>query len=90
MYIRNSQTTVWALLTVVTVVSWLIARNGGHAHVVNATVTAVVILIAAFKTHLVIWRFMEVRHAPRWLKVTTGSWLVVLFTLLLTFYFVAL
>jgi len=89
-YIRNPLTIVWAVLTAVTVVSWLTARDAGSAHVVNATVTVVVLLIAAVKSQLVIWHFMEVRHAPRWLKLTTGSWVIVLFALLLGFYFVAL
>lgn len=86
-YIRNPLTIVWALLTLVTVVSWLTARDGGAAHVVNPTVTVVVLLIAAVKTQLVIWHFMEVRRAPVWLRVTTTIWLVVLFAALLGFYF---
>jgi cytochrome c oxidase subunit 4 len=89
-YIRNRLTIVWAVLTLVTVASWLTARDGGAAHVVNATVTVVALLIAAAKTQLVSWHFMEVRHAPRWLKLVTGSWLVGLFALLLGFYFAAL
>ena len=89
-YIRNPLTVVWAVLTVVTVVSWLTARDGGAAHVVNATVTVVVLLIAAVKSQLVIWHFMEVRNAPRWVKVTTACWVVGLFALLLGFYFAAL
>ena len=87
--IRSRLTVVWALLTLITVVSWLTARDGGAAHLVNATVTVVVLLIAAVKTYLVIWHFMEVRHSPSWLRATTMSWLVVLFVLLLGTYFVA-
>lgn len=86
-YIRNPLTIVWALLTTVTVVSWLTARDGGSAHVINVTVTLVVLLIAAVKTQLVIWHFMEVRHAPTWLKATTGGWLIGLLAALLSFYF---
>ncbi len=88
-YIRSPLTIVWAVLTLVTLVSWLTARDGGAAHVLNPSVTVVGLLIAAVKTQLVIWHFMEVRHAPRWLKVTTTGWLVGLFALLLGFYFVA-
>lgn len=88
-YLRSPLTLVWAVLTVVTIASWLTARDGGAAHVVNTTVTVVVLLIAAVKTQLVIWHFMEVRHAPIWLRVTTMSWLVVLFALLLGVYFAA-
>lgn len=89
-YLRTRLTLVWALLTAVTVVSWLTARDGGAAHVLNVTVTVVVLLIAAAKTQLVIWHFMEVRHSPTWLKATTTAWLVGLFALLLGMYFLDL
>jgi cytochrome c oxidase subunit IV len=81
---------VWAVLVGVTLVSWLTARDGGAAHVVNATVTVVVLAIAAVKTQLVISYFMEVRSAPRWLRVRMSSWLVALFALLMGCYFVTL
>lgn len=89
-YLRSPLTLVWALLTTITVVSWLTARDGGSAHLVNVTVTVVVLAIAAVKAQLVIWHFMEVRRAPTWLRATTIGWLVVLFALLLGFYFLAL
>lgn len=87
-YIRNPLTMAWALLTAVTIVSWLTARDTGAAHVVNATVTVVVLLIAAVKSQLVIWYFMEVRHAPLWLKAATAAWVLALFGALLGLYFV--
>lgn len=74
---------------VITAASWLTARDGGSQHIVNPVVTVVVLVIAAVKAHLVIWHFMEVRHAPRWLKASTGSWTFALFALLLGLYFVA-
>ena len=70
-------------------VSWLTARDGGAAHHLNVTVTVVVLVIAALKTQLVIWHFMEVRRAPVWLKATTTGWLVGVLGLLLGFYFVS-
>lgn len=88
-YRRNPLIFVWALLTVVTIASWQTARDGGEVHL-NATVTVVVLSIAALKTQLVIWHFMEVRHAPTWLKVTMNGWLLALFGLLFGFYFAAL
>ena len=83
---RNRLTIVWALLTSVTLVSWLMARDGGAAHQLNPTVTVVVLVIAAVKAQLVISYFMEVRGAPRWLQATTSAWVLVLFALLLGFY----
>jgi hypothetical protein len=88
--IRNPLTIVWALLTTVTIVSSLIALDGGAAHRINTTVTTVVLLIAALKAFLVIWHFMEVRRAPVWLKATTSGWVLALFALLLGFYFASL
>ena len=85
--IRNPLTIVWALLTTVTIVSSLIALDGGASHQINTTVTTVVLLIAAIKAFLVIWHFMEVRRAPVWLKLTTSGWVLALFVLLLAFYF---
>ncbi|AKK27829.1 cytochrome C oxidase subunit IV family protein [Mycobacterium sp. EPa45] len=85
--IRNPLTFVWALLTAVTVVSWLVSRDGGAAHQLNSTVTTVVLLIAAVKAQLVIWHFMEVRRAPAWLKAITSGWVVVVFAAMLGVYF---
>jgi Prokaryotic Cytochrome C oxidase subunit IV len=88
--IRSPLTIVWALLTTVTIASSLIAVGRGASHQINTTVTIVVLLIAAFKAHMVIWHFMEVRHAPGWLKATTSGWVLGLFALLLGLYFAAL
>ncbi len=88
--IRNPLTIVWALLTTVTIASWLIVLDGGASHQINTTVTTAVLLIAAVKAHLVIRYFMEVRRAPVWLKATTSGWVIVLFALLLGFYFAGL
>jgi Prokaryotic Cytochrome C oxidase subunit IV len=88
--IRNPLTIVWALLTTVTIVSSLVALDGGASHQINPAVTTVVLLIAAVKAFLVIWHFMEVRRAPVWLKLTTSGWVLALFALLLGFYFASL
>ena len=89
-YIRSPLVIVWSLLAVVTVTSWLTARDGGSSHQVNAAVTVVVLLIAALKTQLVIWHFMEVRNSPGWLRATMHLWLGALFALLLGVYFSSL
>ena len=85
-YVRCRSTIVWAVLVVITAASWLTARGGGSEHVVNPVLTVVVLAIAAVKAHLVIWHFMEVRSAPRWLQACTGTWTVAIFALLLGFY----
>ncbi|WP_306372228.1 cytochrome C oxidase subunit IV family protein [Mycolicibacterium cosmeticum] len=88
-YLRNPLTTVWAVLTAVTLASWLTARDGGAAHRLNAPITVIVLTMAMVKAFLVIWHFMEVRHAPTWLRATMVGWLVGLFASLLGVYFAA-
>lgn len=72
-------TYVWAALSVVTIVTWLLAHTaadpGGTA---AAVVTIAVLGIAFTKAHLIIWYFMDVRSAPRWLRYFAGVWVVVL------------
>ena len=89
-YIRNPLTLVWAFVTSITVVSWLISRDGGASHQLSEAVTVGVLMIAAVKTQLVISYFMEVRSAPVWLKLTTSGWLIAVFALLLCVYFASL
>jgi caa(3)-type oxidase subunit IV len=87
-YVRNPLTITWVLLTAVTLVSWLAARDTGSAHVLNVGVTVVVLAIAAVKSQLVIWYFMEVRHAPNWLRVVVTGWVLTLFAALLGIYLI--
>ena len=85
-YLRNPLTVVWAFLTAITVASWGISQYVGIEHQISAVATSGVLLIAAVKVHFVMRYFMEIRHAPTWLKRTTGCWLILLLTLLLGFY----
>jgi caa(3)-type oxidase subunit IV len=81
-YLRNPLTLVWAFLTAITLASWWISQGAGVGTQINPAVTFSVLLIAVVKVHLVMRYFMEVRHAPTWLKRTTSGWLIVLFLLL--------
>ncbi|WP_372748513.1 cytochrome C oxidase subunit IV family protein [Litorivivens sp.] len=81
-YLKNPLTTVWAILSLITVAAWLIGRNVGTDLQPSHAVTLSVLLIAAAKAQLVIMYFMEVRSAPRWLKRVAYGWVLVLFPLL--------
>jgi hypothetical protein len=83
---RNPLVAVWALLTVSTVLSWALSRDGGVTPQADIAVTVGVLLIAAAKSQLVIHYFMEVRHAPAWLRHVMNGWLALLFTLLFAIY----
>jgi len=73
-YLRNPLVLVWAFLALVTVASWWLGRDHGVAYRLDAVVTLGILSMAALKVHLVMAHFMEVRHAPVWLKRTAYGW----------------
>lgn len=81
---------VWAALVAVTIASWWLGRSTDAPFHVDQMITVGVLLVAAVKVRLVIHYFMEVRHAPRWLKWTCDGWLAVLFLALFGFYWAAI
>jgi len=85
---RNSLVYVWFFLTAITVVSWWISHSSGTTFHIDQAITMSVLLIAAIKSHFVIRHFMEVRHAPVWLKRTTEIWLAFLFSVLTVTYLI--
>jgi hypothetical protein len=86
---RSGRTTtyVWLILSAITVISWWLApgHSGGHT-VSSVPVTVAVVLFGFIKGRMIIQYFMEVRTAPRWLKVATDTWLVVLWAAILAIY----
>ena len=86
---RSARTTtyVWLILSAITVISWWLApgHSGGHT-VASVPITVAVVLLGFVKGRMIIRYFMEVRTAPRWLKITTDAWLVALFAAILGIY----
>jgi hypothetical protein len=82
-------TIVWIVLCSITVGTWWLSP--GHsavAAVASTYVTAAVIALGFIKGRLIIRYFMEVRTAPRWLRLATDGWLLVLWTAVLGIYLV--
>jgi len=79
----QSNTAIWALLALATVVSWFM---GGDA---TLNIPAVMLLIAFFKTRLVIIHFMEVKHAPLALRLAGEAWGIICCTALIVLYSMA-
>lgn len=80
-------TYAWLVLTAITIVSWWLApgHSGGVA-VPNVAITVAVVVLGFIKGRLIIRYFMEVRAAPRWLKLATDAWLAVLGVSILAVY----
>ena len=51
-----------------------------------ATITVLAVLLGFIKCRMIIRAFMEVRHAPSWLRHGTDGWLVVLWVSVLAIY----
>ena len=83
-YFRSTLTGVWALLSLMTIASWWTGtRSDGEAYTL---ITASVLLLALIKSRLVMRYFMEVRFAPRWLRLICDVWLIVVFGMVFGLY----
>ncbi|ANI38030.1 prokaryotic cytochrome C oxidase subunit IV family protein [Mycolicibacterium vaccae 95051] len=82
-------TWTWAVLTAITVGSWWLApaHFTGTVHASTA-ITALVLVLTLVKVRLILWNFMEVRTAPRWLKASADVWLGALFVSVFAIYLV--
>jgi heme/copper-type cytochrome/quinol oxidase subunit 4 len=81
---RSALTSVWALLSIMTIASWWTgSRSDGRA---DTLITAGVLLFALVKSRLVMRYFMEVRFAPRWLRLTCDVWLIMVFGMVFALY----
>ncbi|MDD3445490.1 MAG: cytochrome C oxidase subunit IV family protein [Zavarzinia sp.] len=65
-------TAIWLLLALVTIGSWVVGHGPGLVDHRLAGVVALV--IAMVKVRFVILDFMEIRHAPLWLRLAGEVW----------------
>ena len=80
-------TYAWAALSAITVVSWSLApdHSAGVA-TASASISIAVIVLGFIKSRMIIRHFMEVRTAPRWLRLATDGWLAALWLGVLVIY----
>lgn len=80
-------TIAWIALCAITITSWWLApAHSGVAAVASVPITVAVVLLGAVKSRLIIRYFMEVRTAPRWLRLATDGWLIALWAGVLAIY----
>ena len=75
----GTTTNAWIILSAITILSWWLApgHTRGAAAAASVPITVAVILLGFIKGRMIIRYFMEVRTAPRWLKLFTDAWLTV-------------
>jgi cytochrome c oxidase subunit 4 len=86
--LRDRLTWVWAALSVVTVLSWWLARTAhddGH-FVASTPVTIAVLAIGFVKARFILQSFMEVRTSPTWLRRFCDIWLILFWGAVLGIY----
>jgi hypothetical protein len=81
---------VWLVLTLMTLAYvWLDRSADDHGALKASTVVTVsAIVIALVKVRIIFREFMEVRHAPVWLRRLTDGWVVLMAVFLLGSYFI--
>lgn len=80
-------TLAWLALSAITVLSWWLAP--GHSDglaTADLPITVVAVALGAIKCRVIIRYFMEVRHAPPWLRHGTDLWLAAFWTSVLVIY----
>ena len=82
---------VWLVLTALTLAYVWIDHTADDHGVLKAStaVTVSAIAIALVKVRIIFREFMEVRHAPVWLRRLTDAWVVLMAALMLGSYFIA-
>ncbi|WP_245718411.1 cytochrome C oxidase subunit IV family protein [Nocardia miyunensis] len=75
---------VWIVLVAITILAWcLTPENRGDGSTLDSMLVSVIVVLGMIKSRLIIRHFMEVRAAPRWLRIGTDAWVVVLWLALL-------
>ena len=81
---------VWLVLTAMTLAYIWLDHSADDDGVYRAStvVTVAAIVIALVKVRIIFREFMEVRHAPGWLRRLTDGWVVLMAAFLLGSYFI--
>ena len=70
--LSNATTVAWLILMVATGVGWWLGQTPKGM----ALATTGVIIVAFIKVWIVGFQFMELRHAPRWLRHGFDAWII--------------
>lgn len=65
------------VLVAATGIAWWLGQADRVSEQAGALATAGVIVVAFIKVWIVGFQFMELRHAPRWLRHAFDTWIVV-------------
>ena len=81
---RSAVTPVWVLLMIATAVGWSLAA--GQRLEIHKAVTVAVLAVAFVKVAFIGMYFMELRHAPPWLRNIFHVWYFVVCSVVVVIY----
>lgn len=85
---RTRLSFAWLALSAITVLSYWIGTRYDHGFAKPDAVAFLgVIAIAAIKVRVIFREFVDVKHAPAWLKLLTDAWLSLTIGALIAVYF---
>jgi hypothetical protein len=76
--LSDATTIAWLVLVIATGLGWWLGQTDQGDMQVLSLATAGVIVVAFLKVWIVGFQFMELRHAPRWLRHAFDAWVVAL------------
>jgi cytochrome c oxidase subunit IV len=77
-------TVIWGLLAIATIVSWELGHGLGVQD--PRVAGSLILVVAMIKVRFVVLDFMEIRHAPPWLRVGAEIWTLVLAAVLVALF----
>lgn len=84
--LRDKVTLAWCVLTILTVVSWMLGAEHGFGAGNHVPASIVIILVAVFKVRLIGMYFMELQDATIALRALLEAYCAILLTLLIWLY----
>ena len=88
--LKNPVVLVWLVLVVLTFIFWILGVEHGFSHAAGPSLgMAAVLAIAFLKTQLVGSFFMELRTAPRPLRLAFSGWVIGVGIIVIAMYLLA-
>lgn len=83
-FLSKGTNVAWLILMVATGIGWWLGHTNQSGSEVAKLTTAGVIIVSFIKVWVVGFQFMELKHAPWWLKHIYNAWvLIISFTLII-------
>jgi len=83
--IRDRITLVWLGLVLASCISW--ETGSGSALALDASMLGALVLAIAFvKARYIMLEFMELRHAPLWMRLAAEAWALAVCAAVIVFY----